>query len=112
MTTFNEALAAGRHVITYGMGFATAIGLVSVSQGGDITSSVDHIFNGLKEIAVGVGPLAGIAMAWWAKRTASPAAQTAAVANLPEVRAIVTEPTPEGRALAEAAPANVKPATR
>lgn len=86
--TLDELLASGRHVVTFAAGAATSFGLLSVSQSADIATDVNHIFNGVKEIAVGAGPLLGIVMAWWATHKSTPAAQVAAVSANPEVKAI------------------------
>jgi hypothetical protein len=106
--TVDQALAAGRHAVSFGMGVAASLGVVKL-QGVDLSvvgTSFDHIFNGIKEISVGVAPLATIAMGWWAAHRSSPAAQVAAVNALPEVKAVVTTATPAGRALAQAVPSS------
>lgn len=126
--TLDEALASGRHVISYGAGFMTAFGLTKIVAPDVLITSFDHIFNGVKEIAVGVGPLAGAGMAWWATHRSTPAAQVAsvkaiapaelavamtkvapaemvvAVKNMPEVAGVVTTDTPDGVALARSIP--------
>lgn len=86
--TLDEALASGRHVVSYGAGFMTAFGMTKIVAPDVLVSSFDHIFNGIKEIAVGVGPLAGAGMAWWATHKSTPAAQIAAVSANPAVKAI------------------------
>ena len=77
--TVDEVLASSRHVVTYGAGFMTAFGLTKVVDPNVLVTSFDHIFNGIKEISIGVGPLAAAGMGWWATRKSSPAAQVAAV---------------------------------
>lgn len=60
-------LASGRYVVTTGAAFAAGIGIHSLYgvSTDDIKTGFDHIFNGLNEIAVGVGILAPIAMGVW-----------------------------------------------
>lgn len=106
LPTLDEALAAGRHAVSFGMGVAGTLGVMKI-QGADLSvigTSFDHIFNGIKEISVGVSPLATIAMGWWAAHRSSPASQVASVNALPDVKGVVTMPTPAGRALANANP--------
>jgi hypothetical protein len=93
--TFDEGLSMARHVVTYIMGIATTLGVMKLTNT-DLTvvsTSIDHIFNGLKEISVGAGPLIAMAMAWWAKRRLSPPEQLKAVASMPEVEKVVVAPT-------------------
>lgn len=88
-------LSGGRHVVTAAAAFSAGIGVhslygVSTDQ---VKEGFDHIFNGLNEIAVGVGVLAPIAMGAWATvkglmsskvadvRAAHPEVVTAAVAK-------------------------------
>lgn len=100
--TLDEALASGRHVITYGAGFMTAFGLTKVVSPDVLVTSFDHIFNGVKEISVGVGPLAAVAMGWWATHRSSPAAKVADVSAMPTTKGIVTT-DPELAAVAKQA---------
>lgn len=88
--TLDEVLASGRHVVSYGAGFMTAFGLTKIVNPDVLVSSFDHIFNGVKEIAVGVGPLAGAGMAWWATHRSSPAAQVATVSAMPSTKGFAT----------------------
>lgn len=91
--TLDEALASGRHIVSYGAGFMTAFGLTKVVDPNVLVTSFDHIFNGVNEISIGVGPLAAAGMAWWATRKSSPAAQVAAVSANPAVKQItVSDP--------------------
>ena len=92
--TLDETLATGRHVVSYGAGLLTMFGLTKVVAPDVLVSSFDHIFNGVKEISLGVGPLAAAGMAYWATRRSSPAAQVATVSAMPAVKAITTsDPT-------------------
>lgn len=79
--TYNQYLAVGKHVVTFGSGFITAIGVGAIGglSPDDIQTSFGHIFNGLKEIGVGLGPLAGAAMAWWAQNKAKLSSKVADV---------------------------------
>lgn len=91
-----EIAAFGRHVATFAAGgitFAAIIGLVSSDEASILTQSMQHITEGVKEIAVGLGPIIGLACGLYAKWTASPPAQIAAVvATLPPNGAIITTP--------------------
>lgn len=83
---FASYLAAGKHYVSFFAGAAAALGFTSQTSSADIVGDFDHIFNGLKEIAIGAGPLIAIAMGWWAAHNASLPAKVAAVqAAKPEV---------------------------
>jgi hypothetical protein len=95
LPTVDEALSAGRHFVTYGMGMATAFGISSI-QGVDlsvVSDSLNHIFNGIKEISVGLGPLVAIAMGWWATHKQNPAVKIADVTSMPGNPQIIVPPT-------------------
>jgi hypothetical protein len=95
LPTVDQGLSAARHFVTYAMGAATAFGVTSI-QGVDlsvISDSLNHIFNGIKEISVGVAPLAAIAMAWWAAHKQSPAVKIADVTAMPGKPQIIVPPT-------------------
>lgn len=85
MATLDELLASGRHLVTFAAGAMTAFGMTKIVSPDVLVTSFDHIFNGVKEIAVGVGPLAAAGMAWWATHKSSPAAQVATVSAMPAV---------------------------
>lgn len=89
-----ELAALGRHVATFAGGAvmsAAIFGLVSQDEASVLTQSLQHIGDGVKEIAVGLGPIVGIACGLYAKWTASPPAQIAAVvATLPPNGVIMT----------------------
>jgi hypothetical protein len=90
----DKFLAVGRNFVSYLMGVATLFGVAKV-QGIDlsvVSSSMDHIFNGVKEIAIGLGPLITIAMGWWATRKPSAASSIAAVTALPGRPQIIVSP--------------------
>ena len=72
-------LASGKHLVSYGAGFATAIGLLSQTSASDLVTDFDHIANGLKEIAIGVGPLVSVAMGLWAAHNSTTKSKVAAV---------------------------------
>lgn len=76
---FASYLAAGKHYISFFAGAAATLGFTTQVSSADIVSDFDHIFNGLKEIAIGAGPLVAIAMGWWAAHNASLPAKVAAV---------------------------------
>jgi hypothetical protein len=124
----NEWLASGKHVVTYTAGFMTAVGIVSVGglSPGDIQTDLDHVFKGIEELSIGLGPLLAAGMGWWAQHRAklstkiadvkaaspgalvkavqqvSPVTLRDAVAEQPEVeRVVVTDP-----ATAAASPSN------
>lgn len=65
--TLNEWLAVGKHAVTYVAGILTALGITAVINPNELVTSFDHIINGIKEIALGAGPIAATAMALWAK---------------------------------------------
>lgn len=93
MPTIAEILAPGRNAVSFGAGALMTFGLITASQQTDLITSFDHIFNGIKEISIGLGPVVALGMGWWAKRTASPASQIAAVSANTSVTAItVTDP--------------------
>lgn len=60
-------LAIGKHVITFGAGAVMTFGLMSATNSQDLVTDFDHIFNGIKEISIGLGPLIAAGMAWWAQ---------------------------------------------
>ncbi len=103
--TLDEVLASGRHVVSYGAGFMTAFGLTKVINPDVLVTSFDHIFNGIKEIAVGAGPLAAAGMAWWASHKSSPKAQIATVSAMPEVKQITVSDPALAAAAKDADPA-------
>ena len=91
--TLDQVLAQSRNYISFAMGSATTFGILSVTQAADIQTDVSHIVNGVKEIAIGAGPLITLGMGWWASHRSSPAAQVATVSAMPEVKAItVSDP--------------------
>lgn len=126
--TLDEALASGRNVVSYGAGALTMFGLTKTINPDVLVSSFDHIFNGIKEISIGAGPLILTGTALWAKYRSSKVAQVAsvkaiapaelavamtkvapaemitAVTDMPEVKGVVTNPTPDGIALARSIP--------
>lgn len=91
MPTIDQILASLRHFVTFLMGVATAFG-VSKIEGVDLSTisiSIEHIFNGIKEIAVGLGPLIGIVMAYLAARRVNPAIQAKSVGELAGIERVV-----------------------
>lgn len=96
MPTPAELSALGRHAATFAGGSimtAAIFGLVSGDQASTLTQSLQHISDGVKEIAVGLGPVIGIVSGLYAKYTASPQAQINAVAaTLPPNGQIITTP--------------------
>lgn len=61
-------LSGGRHVVTYGAGIATGIGITAIGgvDNGDLVTSFNHVFSGLNEIATGLGPIVAAGMGIWA----------------------------------------------
>lgn len=88
--TLDEALAAGRNVASYGAGALTMFGLTKTINPDVLVSSFDHIFNGIKEISIGVGPLILTGTALWAKFRSSPSAKVADVSAMPTTKGFVT----------------------
>lgn len=74
-----QELALGKHAISYAAGIATAVGILTQVDSDTLITSVDHIVNGVKEIAIGVGPLVALGMGLWARYNSSLAAKKAAV---------------------------------
>jgi hypothetical protein len=104
--TLDELLASGRHLVTFAAGAITTFGLTKAVNPDVLVTSFDHIFNGVKEIAVGLGPIAAAGMAWWATRKSSPAAKVATVSALPSVdsnKLAAAIADPELKAVAKAA---------
>jgi hypothetical protein len=101
MITSNQIAAGARHVATYAAGAVTAAAALHLLSAGDATTlqtSLEHIANGVSEIAVGVGPLIGLASAAYAWLSASLKKQAQSVASTPGT-VVVTTP-----ALAAATP--------
>lgn len=110
LPTTPQVVAFGRHVVTFSMGAvaaAAALHVVSSNDAASLGGAVNQISTGVGNIVTGVTTIIGIASAVWAAWTASPFRQLLAVAANPDVKAVVTVPTTAGKALANAAPANV-----
>ncbi len=75
----DQYLAWGKHVVTFGAGAAAATGVLTQVSSVDIVNDFDHIFNGVKEIAIGAGPLVALGMGWWSAHNASMKAKVASV---------------------------------
>lgn len=88
--TLDEALAIGRNVVSYGAGAMTVFGATKIIDPNVLVTSFDHIFNGVKEIAVGVGPLILVGTGLWAKFRSTPAAKVADVSAMPTTKGFVT----------------------
>jgi hypothetical protein len=91
----DQYLSFSKHLVSYAAGGATIMGVVAV--GGvnvdTLVASFDHIFAGLKEISIGLGPIIAAGMGLWAAHKQSAASKLAAVAAMPEVRQIAVLPT-------------------
>jgi hypothetical protein len=61
-------LSGGRHVVTFAAGIAAGVGYTAIGgvSNGDLVVSFNHIFNGLSEVAVGLGPVVAAGMGIWA----------------------------------------------
>lgn len=134
--TFNldPYLSAARSVVIYASGLVTAFGVVSIG-GVDIDtvkSGFDHLFNGVKEIGVGVGILAPAVMGLWGVLSArlsakvakvqtaspgelanamakvSPAELAAATVTVPDVKVVVGPAAPRELQVAAADPSQPK----
>lgn len=93
MITKAQAVAIGRHVVTYAAGAATAAAALNIISAGDaatIQSSIQHIVNGVSEIGAGLAPLIGLASALYASWSASHKQQVKAVAALPNTTVVTT----------------------
>lgn len=105
--TWGQYKAIGRHALTYTAGavtMAAAVGILSQGESGTLTNGLNDIANGLAGVAKGVAAIAGVLVpiytAYMASHSASPQAQIASVAALPEVKGIVAP------ALASASPSD------
>lgn len=91
----DQYLSFGKHLISYAAGGATIMGVVAV--GGvnvdTLVSSFDHIFTGLKEISIGLGPIIAAGMGLWAAHKQSAAVKIADVTAMPGNPQIIVPPT-------------------
>ena len=71
-----------RSVGVFGSGVLVTFGILSPENSGDITTGLDHIIAGSKEIAVGIGMLSGPALAAWGYLSHRPTAVMTAAASL------------------------------
>jgi len=92
-------------IVVYLGGFATAFGIFTVAEAQTLATSFDHIVNGVKEIAIGVGPLAALGAGLWSRYLAKPSVQVATVGAMPGVTVVAT---PALVAAAGAPPQDVK----
>lgn len=67
-TYVSPYLAAGRNIVGSAAAFAAGVGVHSIGDVStdNVVTGFNHIFNGLNELAVGVGILTPIAAAAWA----------------------------------------------
>lgn len=115
LPTQAQVVAFGRHVVTFAMGGVTVLAAAHALSPTDATSAtgaINQISSGVASIIAGVTTLIGIASGIYAAVSASPLWQLFAVAKNPDVKAVITEPTPTGKALAQAAPDNVTAAPK
>lgn len=84
----------------------TIVGTIVTAMGWGTASDVS---TWITTIMQAIGPVAALGGLVWALITTRKTALVTAVASLPEVRAVVTEPTVEGRSLAgtDSTPLNV-----
>lgn len=107
-------LSGGRHVVTFIAGTATGIGITAIGgvSDGDLVTSFNHVFNGLNEIAVGLGPIAAAGMGVWATLRGRLGAKVADVnAATPEAVAKSASPAVVAGAATTLAAATTKSAT-
>ena len=93
MITMGQAAAIGRHVATYTAGAVTAAAALHLLSGADaatIQTSLQHIENGVTEIATGLGPIIGLVSAAYAAWSASRKSQVKAVASIPGTTVVTT----------------------
>lgn len=115
LPTQSQVVAFGRHVVTYAMGgisMLAAVHVLSPTDATTATGAINQISTGVASIIAGVGTLVAIASGVYAAVTASPLWQIFAVAKNPDVKAVITEPTAAGKALALSAPSNVSTAAK
>jgi hypothetical protein len=113
--TWAQWKSIGRHGISFaagGVGALATAGAITQQDSTHIAAALDHITNGLGELADGLAVLAGILgpvyAAYMASHSASPQEQIKTVAAMPDVKAIVTTPavaeaTPSAKVIANAA---------
>lgn len=90
-----QLAAFGRHVVTYGSGFVSALvvtHMASPDQGQSATTAITQISQGVASVITGVTTLVGIGSAVWATVTASLKSQIAAVQAAPQAQVTVTDP--------------------
>lgn len=110
LPTTQQITTFGAFALTFAAGgvtFAASIHLLSAGDAASATGAFAQIGDGVTKVITGVTTLAGISAGVWAAWKASPFRQILAVNALPEVKGVITVPTPDGRAIADAAPAGV-----
>jgi hypothetical protein len=86
-----QELAIGKHVVSYAAGALTMVGILTTADSATLITSFDHIVNGVKEIAIGAGPLVALGMGLWARYNTSTKAQIASVAASPQVSTVIVK---------------------
>lgn len=89
MPSVNQSLSWLRHAATFVAGAATPLAIMGLSpdQANEIVAGATQLLNGLQDViggasrlAIVAGPIVAGVMAWWARRSASPANQALSVA--------------------------------
>lgn len=94
LPTQAQLAAFGRHIVSYAAGAVTAaaaLHLLTPGQAGTITTSVQHISDGVSQIAVGVAPLISMASGLYAAWKSSHPQILKAAEKIPGVQ-IVQKP--------------------
>lgn len=95
LPTMGQATAFGRHVVSYGMGFVSALAVTHIAsqdQAQGATQAITQISQGVALIVSGSGTLIAFASAIWATVTASLKSQIASVQAAPQAQVTVTDP--------------------
>lgn len=93
--TMGQVTAFGRHVVTYGTGFVSALvvtHIASPEQGTDATNAITQISSGVASIYAGATTLIGLGSALWATVSASLKSQIKSVQAAPDAQVTVTDP--------------------
>lgn len=110
LPTSKQLATFGAHALSYAAGGVTVAASLHLLSAADATAATDafaQIGDGVTKIITGVSTLTAIAAGVWASWKASPFRQILSVNALPEVKGVITMPTTEGHAIADAAPPGV-----
>lgn len=106
LPTTSQVLAATRHVGSFAAGAIAMFGLSTKINPDQIVAIVTSAGNALNDIFILIGLVTPFITGYFASHSASPTQQIRSVDAMPGVAGVVTTPTAEGRALADAVPSN------